>query len=161
MTDLVATLQDFYRDKLTALQRHVSGAEHVAQYDFNNAYQYIVNRDETQLSWVGKALEELGGPFPEVAAGGRDIKGSADAVARTTFEEDARDAQALVDRWRPRVAAMTNARHAKMLNIILGEVLEQKRMFEQALAGRTDLLGRRAEQLGPAFGSVLPTRWIE
>jgi hypothetical protein len=56
---------------------------------------------------------------------------------------------------------MTNARHAKMLRLILGEVLEEKRFFEQALAGRTDLLGKRAEQLGPAHGDVLPTRWIE
>ncbi len=38
---------------------------------------------------------------------------------------------------------MANARHAKMLRVILGETLEQKRFFEQALAGRTDLLGRR------------------
>ena len=161
MTDLLAALQDFYRDKLTALQHHTSGAEHVAQYDFNNAYQYIVNRDDVQLSWVGKAIEELGGVVPQVGDGRRTIEGSADAIARMTFEEDARDAQAFVDRWRPRVAVMTNARHAKMLNIILGEVLEQKRMFEQALAGRTDLLGRRAQHLGPAVGSVLPTRWIE
>ena len=40
---------------------------------------------------------------------------------------------------------MTNARHAKMLRVILGETLEQKRFFEQALAGRTDLLGKRGE----------------
>jgi len=45
--------------------------------------------------------------------------------------------------------------------VILGEVLEQVRFFDQALAGRTDLLGRRADVLGPAYGEVLPTRWIE
>jgi hypothetical protein len=56
---------------------------------------------------------------------------------------------------------MTNARHARMLRVILGEVLEQKRFFEQALAGRTDLLGRRADVLGPSHGNVLPSRWIE
>jgi hypothetical protein len=48
-----------------------------------------------------------------------------------------------------------------MLGVILGEVLEQKRFFEQALAGRTDLLGRRAGVLEPSHGVVLPTRWIE
>lgn len=37
----------------------------------------------------------------------------------------------------------------------------QERFFEQALAGRTDLLGRRGEQLGPAHGEVLASRWIE
>jgi hypothetical protein len=77
------------------------------------------------------------------------------------MDEDGRDAQAFVDRWRPRIAHMTNARHAKMLAVILGEVLEQKRFFEQALAGRTDLLGRRADVLEPSYGEVLPTRWIE
>jgi hypothetical protein len=82
-------------------------------------------------------------------------------MARQIFEDDAKDAQAFVDRWRPRVESMTNARHAKMLRVILGEVLEAKRFFEQALAGRTDLLGKRADQLGPAHGEVLASRWIE
>jgi hypothetical protein len=56
---------------------------------------------------------------------------------------------------------MTHARHRGMLRVILGETLEQKRFFEQALAGRTDLLGRRSEQMGAPVGQVLPTRWIE
>ena len=77
------------------------------------------------------------------------------------LEEDARDARAFVDRWRPRVDAMVNARHALMLRVILGEVLEHRRFFEQALAGRTDLLGRREVAVGPVVGKVLPTRWIE
>jgi len=45
--------------------------------------------------------------------------------------------------------------------LILGETLEQKRFFEQALAGRHDLLGRRTEDVGPLVGKVLPTRWVE
>jgi hypothetical protein len=48
-----------------------------------------------------------------------------------------------------------------MLRVILGETLEQKRFFEQALAGRHDLLGRRGAQVGPSHGEVLPSRWIE
>ena len=55
---------------------------------------------------------------------------------------------------------MTNARHRTMLRVILGETLEQKRFFDQALAGRTDLLGRRADGAGTE-GGVLPTRWVE
>ena len=162
MTDLLPLLQDFYRDKLTAVLRHTDGARVVSQYDANNTYQYIVNREDAQLSWVGKAIEELGGTLPaepnEPDRGSR-TKGS--ALPRSVIEEDARDAQAFVDRWRPRIDAMPNARHAKMLLVVLGEVLEQKRFFEQALAGRTDLLGRRADVLGPAYGEVLPSRWIE
>jgi hypothetical protein len=69
-------------------------------------------------------------------------------------------AQAFVDQWRPKVAAMTHARHRMMLDVILGETLEHKRFFEQALAGRTDLLGRRADGAGTG-GGVLPTRWVE
>lgn len=161
MTDLLALLQEFYGDKLTAMLRHTTGARHVGQYDYNNTYQYIINREEMQLSWVGKAIEELGGTSPEVADPNRQVSGKGDPAAHGVFEEDARDAQTFVDRWRPRIETMTNARHAKMLRVILGEVLEQKRFFEQALAGRTDLLGKRAEQLGPAHGDVLPTRWVE
>ena len=72
-----------------------------------------------------------------------NAKGKPADAARAVIEEDAHDAQAFVDRWRPRIDVMANARHAKMLRVVLGEVLEQKRFFEQALAGRTDLLGRR------------------
>ena len=161
MSDLVPLLQEFYREKLAALLRHQAGARLVAQYDQNNTYQYIINREETQLSWVGKAIAELGAaPADDQAELSRGDGRGADA-SRRVFDEDAKDAQAFVDRWRPRTDQMTNARHAKMLRVILGEVLEQKRFFEQALAGRTDLLGRRADVLGPSHGHVLPSRWIE
>ena len=66
-----------------------------------------------------------------------------------------------VERWRPRVEAMSNARIRKMLEVILGETTEQQRFFEQAQAGRTDLLGRRGDTSGPAQGAVLGDRWIE
>ena len=39
-----------------------------------------------------------------------------------------------------------------MLNVILGETLEHKRFFDQALAGRADLLGRRADGAGTGGG---------
>jgi hypothetical protein len=161
VTDLLPLLQEFYRDKLAMLLQHQAGARRIAQYDVNNTYQYIVNRDETHLSWVGKAIADLGGTPPEAAAApDRGVAGKglreADAI-----REDAAAAEAFVDRWRPRVDAMKNARHAKMLRVILGEILEQKRSFDQALAGRTDLLGRRGEQLEASRGTVLPARWIE
>jgi hypothetical protein len=161
VTDLVALLQEFYRDKLTMMLRHAASARVVPQYDANNTYQYIINREEAQLTWVAKAIDELGAAVPDGADGHRTLSGKGPAATRAAIDEDARDAQAFVDRWRPRVDAMTNARHAKMLRVIMGEVLEAKRFFEQALAGRTDLLGRRADVLEPASGEVLPTRWIE
>src|SRR5262249_17264577 len=160
-SDLLTLLQDFYREKLTALLRHEDGARRISQYDANNTYQYIINREETQLTWVAAAITELGGTPADGAQPGRTVTGQGADAARAVLADDARDAQSFVDRWKPRVAAMTNARHAKMLRVILGEVLEQKRFFEQALAGRTDLLGRRADVLEPAKGDVLPTRWVE
>jgi hypothetical protein len=162
VTDVIALLQEFAREKLASLLRHQAGARLVAQYDANNAYQYIINREETQLSWVAKAIEELGGAVPPDVSGTERMPGRKGAeAARVVIEEDAREAQAFVDRWRVRIDEMPNARHAKMLRVVLGEVLEAKRSFEQALAGRTDLLGRRGETLGPSHGDVLASRWIE
>jgi hypothetical protein len=161
VSELLTLLQDFHREKLAALLQHQAGARLVGQYDVNNTYQYIVNREETQLSWVASAIGELGGVTTDASEPDRRAGSSAREPARTVIEEDAREAQAFVDRWRLRIDGMANARHAKMLRVILGEVLEQKRFFEQALAGRTDLLGRRGEAVGPSHGEVLPTRWIE
>jgi hypothetical protein len=162
VSELQLLLEEFYRDKLAELVRHEAGARHVDQYDFNNTYQFIINREEAALSWVGKAIEELGGRLDDkLAEPDLHVAGKADAAARSVIEADARAAQAFVDRWRPRVEGMTNARHRGMLRVILGETLEQKRFFEQALAGMTDLLGRRPDHVGPRVGHVLPTRWIE
>jgi hypothetical protein len=160
VTDLVPLLQEFYRDKLAMFLRHQAAARLVGQYDVNNTYQYILNREDVQLSWVANAIAELGAAVPDVQDPGRPAAKGSDA-SRRFIEEDARDAQAFVDRWSQRIDAMTNARHAKMLRVILGEVLEAKRFFDQALAGNTDLLGRRPDHVGPRVGSVLPTRWIE
>jgi hypothetical protein len=161
VSGILPLLQEFHREKLAMLLRHQSSATFVSQYDFNNTYQYIVAREEAQLSWLAQAIRELDGNPPEAVETDRKMSGKARDLARAAIEGDARDAQAFVERWRPRVDAMSNARHRGMLRVILGETLEQKRFFEQALAGRTDLLGRRADQPEPARGEVLPNRWIE
>ena len=150
-------LLEFYSEKLTELIRHQSHATIVRQYDANNTYQYIINREDVQLSWLSTAITEAGGTLPEVASS--STRGA--TSAREAFEIDQQAAGAFIDRWRPRVEAMTNARHRGMLRIILGEVREQQRFFEQAQAGRTDLLGRHAGPGGEAIGEVLPVRWIE
>jgi hypothetical protein len=161
VTELLALLQEFYRDKLAELLRHQAGARLVGQYDANNTYQYILNREETQLSWLATASLELGGSVPADGQEPARAGGRGKEVSSAVLDEDARAAQAFVDRWRPRVDAMTNARHRGMLRVILGETLEQKRFFEQALAGDTNLLGRRTDEVGPRVGAVLPSRWIE
>ena len=162
MTDLLSTLQEFHREKLASLMSHQAGARFVGQYDINNTYQYIINREETQLSWLAAAIAGLGGTVESQAP--EPTRQIADRGAHRTdtlFEEDSRDAQSFVDRWRPRVEAMANARHRGMLRVILGETIEQKRFFEQARAGQMDLLGLRGTNVGARVGEVLPMRWIE
>jgi hypothetical protein len=163
VTGLRTLLDEFYRDKQTMMLRHEAAARSIGQYDANNTYQYILAREEVQLSWIAKAIEDLGGSQPAAGAGQADrpISGRGKEAARALLEQDARDARAFVERWRPRVEAISNARHRGMLRVILGEGLEQERFFEQALAGRTDLLGRRSDPVGPAQGEVLSSRWIE
>jgi hypothetical protein len=157
VTGLLDLLQEFHRDKLSALVRHQAGARVVGQYDANNTYQYIIAREETQLAWVAEAVADLGGTVPNESASPDTVQ----TTERAVFADDARAAQAFVDRWKPPIDKMSDARYRAMLRVILGETLEQKRFFEQALAGRTDLLGRRSEQVGPRVGAVLSTRWIE
>jgi len=161
VTGLLPTLQEFYGDKLAALLRHQAGARLIGQYDVNNTYQYVVNREETQLTWLRQAITELGGSVEPGVEPVRQASGAGTARDRVVVEEDIRDAQAFVDRWRPRVQALSNARHRTMLGVILGETLEQKRFFEQAHAGNVDLLGKRTDAVGPRVGRVRATRWIE
>jgi hypothetical protein len=156
VTDL-ETLREFYREKLADVARHVAGARAVKQYDANNTYQYVINREETQLSWVAAAVNALGGTVDDLKA--PEATPPADAGALEA--EDARQAQAFVDRWQPKAAAMQDARNGRMIKVILGETLEQKRFFEQAHEGRVDLLGTRSEAAGIRVGKVLATRWIE
>jgi len=159
-TELLALLRDFYRDKLTMRQRHVAVAKHVPDYDFNNTYQYVIAREDMQLGWLRDAISDMGGaleelPEPTIEGSGKDASLQARLIG-----EDRAEAQRFVDTWRPRVETMPNARHRSLLRVILGETLEHKRFFDQALAGRSDLLGRRADGAGTG-GGVLPVRWIE
>jgi len=94
-------------------------------------------------------------PEPEIKAPGKGVE-----AQKSILAADRDLARATVEKWRPRVEVLPNARHRIMLHVILGETLEHLRMFEQALAGRADVLGRRADGAGTE-GAVLPTRWVE
>ena len=155
--DLLALLREFYREKAALRGRHVAGARLVTNYNFNNAYQYVINREDVHLAWLRDAITDLGGTpeeGPEPV-----VKASGSKTADIIFGGDSQEAQAFVDRWKDRIEKVGNARHRTMLRLMLGEVLEQKRFFDQALAGRQDLLGRRADGMGTP-GKVLPTRWV-
>lgn len=159
-TELVGLLQAFYRDTLALRMRHEAGARLVSGYEANNAYQYVIAREDTQLSWLRHAIETVGGQVPEAAdplplpAGRRGDGGLA------VMRDDAERAGAFVDGWQDKVAALTHARHRDMLRVILGEMIEHRRLLEQARDGRTDMLGRRPAGAGTR-GRVLPTRWVE
>jgi hypothetical protein len=64
--ELLETLREFHRDKLTLRQRHWAVARHVTHYDFNNTYQYLINREDVHLQWLEAAIAELGGAPHEV-----------------------------------------------------------------------------------------------
>ena len=157
---LLDLLTEFYREKLALNRDHIASARVVEDYNFNNTYQYVINREEVQLNWLRDAIAGVGGQVADGAEpdAGPPAKGS--RAQASAIERDGQAAQAFVDKWRGRIEAMPNARHRTMLRLILGETLEHRRFFEQAAAGRADLLGRRPDGQGTG-GGVLPVRWIE
>ena len=158
---LLAILKEFHRDKLALRQRHVAVARQVSQYDANNTYQYVINREDVHLQWLEAAISDLDGTPEDVKEPSLPPRGKKDSFLPLVVE-DAREAEALVARWRPRLTEVTHDRHRKMMEVILGETLEQKRFFDQMQAGNEDLLGRRSNGPGsPGTGDgVLGTRWI-
>jgi hypothetical protein len=157
---LLELLREFYKEKAALRQRHAAAARQVPNYDFNNTYQYIISREDVQLGWVQDAIGSLGGsvePVPEPAIA---VHRKRDEAQVSLIREDSAGMQSFYDRWRDRVEAVSNARHRIMLRVILGETLEQKRFFDQMLAGRLDLLGRSADGARTA-GAVIATRWVE
>jgi hypothetical protein len=158
--ELKALLEEFYRDKLGVRNRRVAAARLIGSYEINNTYQYVINRDDVQLSWLRNAIAELGGKLAEVPEPEVRVSGKGLDAERGVLSDDRDLSQQFVNRWRDRVETVTHARHRGMLRVILGETMEQKRFFELALAGREDLLGRRPDGIGTG-GGVLPTRWVE
>ena len=164
--ELQQVLTEFAADRVAMLQRHEAGARVVSNYDFNNTYQYVISREETHVSWLQAALAEFGLALPapssalatsEAPKPGKKFEA---AAFRSILEDDTRLLGAFVERWRSRIEPMTHARHRTMLNVVLGESLEHRRLFEQAAAGFEDVLGRRTDG-AERVGGVLSTRWME
>ena len=89
--------------RLALLQRHVASARTVTDYDINNAYQYIVAREETHVYWVHRALLDVGATVPADAGRADDRRRAACA---TSPPATPRANHAFVDTWTPRVAAV-------------------------------------------------------
>jgi hypothetical protein len=158
--DVLVLLQQLYGEKLALYRRHEAGARQVSGYAFNNTYQYILNREDAHLCWLRSAIEGLGAQPGELTAPLPLPAGSGVAAAQAIIEDDARTAREFADRWESRVAGVTQARHRKLLDLMLGEAREQQRFFEMARSGQDDLLGRRPHGAGTG-GGVMATRWIE
>jgi hypothetical protein len=142
--ELLAFLQDFFRETLDLFHARETIARSVAAYDANNGYQQVLGRQDVHLQWLADAIVALGGTPPESGGSGETAKPGRDG-ARAQIDADARNQQAFVDRWIPRVESVTNARNHKMLNLILGEMKEHLRVLQQAAEGRTDILGRHSD----------------
>ncbi|NOT27413.1 MAG: hypothetical protein HOP16_15080 [Acidobacteria bacterium] len=164
--ELQEILTEFAADRVSLIERHEAGARVVSNYDFNNTYQYVIGREETHLTWLQSALDELGSPMPKasatiaVPAVEKGARAADPKAFRAILEDDATLLGEFVKRWRPRVDALTHARHRIMLDVVMGESREHQRLFEQAASGFEDVLGRRTAD-AVRRGSVLPARWME
>jgi len=164
--ELRKLLTDVAAERLGLLQRHEASARVVSHYDFNNTYQYVISREETHHGWLGAALQEMGltmppaanePPAPQPVKVGKKMD---PASFTSILDEDAKGLASFVAKWRPRVAAMTHARHRTMLEVVLGESMEHSRLFAQAASGFEDVLGKRTGGVD-RVGAVLPNRWQE
>lgn len=160
-SDLCDLLRAFLVERTGLLLRHEGVATLVPDYDINNAYQCIIGREQNHLSWLQHALLDQGAslpddpPAPPVAAVGKG-----DDAWQALAAEDARLNARFVETWRPKVDAVTHARHRGMLSVVMGEMLEHKRLFDQAAAGRRDLIGTSLA-INDHSGVVLGARWVE
>ena len=141
--ELLTFLNEFHRDTLELFKARQANAQSVAAYDANNGFQQVLGRQEIHLQWLSDAITALGG----AAADSLDqLSGMASRdTAKSIIDGDADSQNTFIERWSPRVTAVTNARHRKMLELILGEMKEHLRVLQQASESRPDLLGRHAD----------------
>src|SRR5262249_43532473 len=74
-TVTIELLIEFYREKFNQLLQHQAHARQVTQYDANNTYQYIINREDVQLTWLAKAIADGGGAVPDAPTTMQDTGG--------------------------------------------------------------------------------------
>ena len=154
---LADLIRDFLLERTSLLMRHEDVAQQVPDYDINNAYQYILAREETHLSWLQHALLDQGARLPADPSRQTVAVGKGDAW-KGLAADDARANGQFVDKWRPKVEAVTHARHKGMLMVVLDEMLEHKRLFDQAAAGNRNLIGTSLA-INDHSGVVMGARW--
>jgi Mn-containing catalase len=154
---LADLIRDVYLERVRMLMRHEDVAQLITDYDINNAYQYIIAREQTHLSWLQHALLDLGAPLVDDPARGATLSAKGDGW-KALAGEDARANQQFVEKWRTKIDGLSDARQKGMLKIIVGETLEHKRLFDQAAAGRQDLIGTSLA-INDHSGNVMANRW--
>ena len=159
-SELVAFLEECYRERRALADRHRAVAAHVAGYDANNPYQYVINREDMHVEWLADALEALGAERPAPAAGPSLTIARGKDAWKPLVQEDVRGMQQFIDKWRPRVEQLTHARNRTMLRLMLGEMKEQVHLFNQIATGVADVLGRGNESAADRRGVVGSTRWL-
>jgi hypothetical protein len=155
---LAELVRDFYLERVSLLMRHEDVAQLVTDYDINNGYQYIIAREQTHLSWLQHALLDLGAPLVNDPARGNTLSAKGDAW-KSFAAEDARANAQFVEKWRAKVEAVSNARQKSMLKVVLGEMMEHKRLFDQAAAGNKNLIGTSLA-INDHSGDVMPVRFV-
>jgi hypothetical protein len=143
--ELLALLQEFYRETLALVQGRQVNARSITDYNANNAYQQVLGRQDVHLRWLSDAIDGLGGAGSSPGQAQEDAVTSAPKDVAGLVAADERNQHAFLERWTERVASVTHARHRKMLELILGEMQEHLRVLQQAQAGRGDMLGHQAK----------------
>jgi hypothetical protein len=154
---LAELIRDMYLERVSLLMRHEDVAQVVTDYDINNAYQYMIAREQTHLSWLQHALLDLGAPLVNDPPRGAAVSARGDSWKSLAADDALANAQ-FVEKWRPKIETITNARHKGMLKVILGEMLEHKRLFDQAASGNKNLIGKSLE-INDHSGAVMADRW--
>ena len=156
-SNLADLIREFLLERTSLLMRHEDVAEQVPDYDINNAYQYIIAREQTHLSWLQHALLDLGATLPADPARQAVAAGKGEAW-KSLAADDARSAAQFVEKWRAKVEDISHARHKGLLKVVLGEMLEHKRLFDQAAAGNKNLIGTSLA-INDHTGAVMGARW--
>ena len=143
--ELLTLLQECYRDILDLVQARQVHARSVTDYNANNAYQQVLGRQDLHLQWLSDAIVGLGGQLPSPGQSQDNAVTSKSEKEAVQSAAGIRSQREFVERWVPRVQGVTNARHRKMLELVLGEMREHLRVLEHAAAGRSDVLGRHSD----------------
>ena len=143
--ELLDVLQKLYLETLNLVQARQIIARSITDYSANNGYQQVLGRQDVHLRWLSDAIDSLDGAASSPGQAQENAVTAARGDVSALVLADERSQVEFLERWTAKVPSVTNARHRKMLELILGEMKEHLRVLQQARDGRTDMLGRQAK----------------